>query len=199
MVEGVSGKGLRFNNGQSMTIGKTPATSELKCDSPVTTFFWLKLAANPDELDTLLDMTDNTRPIEQSGFGYRLQVNRERKLVFSLKSADGNSLTRVCEKPGALPLNQWVFVAVRYGDEYDVSITAVSLEDLKKGPAAIAENSEAVQASGKLIFTAPMLPRMGSNADASGGFLKGTIDEVGQVRGYISDRALLDACESIFK
>lgn len=193
LVDGVSGKALRFHNGQSMTLGQTPTTSEMKCSSPVTTYLWVKLDADPDELDTLIDMTDDTRPIQDTGFGYRLQVNPERKLVFSLKSADGATLTHTCEQTGALPLDQWHFIALRYSDGNEIAITVLNEADLPQGTAAIAAHSEVLQASGRLIFTGPMLPRVGSNADASGSFLQGSIDEIGLARGWASDRALFEA------
>jgi arylsulfatase A-like enzyme len=193
VVDGVFGNGLRFDNGQSMTIGKTPATSEMKCGSPVTSCFWVKLEANPDGLDTLIDMTDNTRPIKDSGFGYRLQVNPGRMLVFSLKSADGKALTHTCEKTGALPLGQWHFIALRFSNENEISITVLNELDAGKGPPVIEKRSEVLPASGHLIYTGTMLPRVGSNADASGSFLQGSIDEIGLVRGWMSDKALFDA------
>lgn len=63
------------------------------------------------------------------------------------------------------------------------------LEDLAPEPAAAFRNSDVLE----LGFTEAALLRFGSNAQASGNFLTGTVDEIGHVHGEVTDETLFDA------
>ncbi|NQY32607.1 MAG: sulfatase-like hydrolase/transferase [Coraliomargarita sp.] len=192
VVDGVSGKGLRLKRG-SMTIGKNGSTSELKNTGSGLTYLWLRLEGRPNGTATVLDLTDNTRPIKDSSPGYRLQLNRERVLQLAIKTSDGQARTHVFEDLGTLPLNQWQFIALRFDENQKVTLTVLSQSDSSKGAAAVAANSESFQLSGKRVYTGAMLPRGGANATGLGNFLEGSIDEIGFVRNGGADTALFAA------
>ncbi len=189
VVDGVSGKGLRLKRG-SMTIGKSPSTSEFKSTDPGLTYLWLRLEGRPDGTATVLDMTDNTRPIKKSSPGYRLQLNRERVLQLAIKTSDGQAHTHVFKDLGALPLNQWQFIALRFDDKHQTTLTVLSQSDLSQGASVVAASSESFQLSAKRAYTASMLPRGGANATGRGNFFEGSIDEIGFVRNGGADAAV---------
>lgn len=192
IVNGVSGKGLRFKN-SSMTIGKTSSTSEFKWGSPVTTYLWLKLEATSKGIMNVLDMTDNTLPIEESSSGYRLQINSKNKLQLVLKSINGQVYKYGCESIGALELNQWYFVALRFNENNEVTLTCLDRNASANGVAQVKEASETFKISDKLQFPKTMLPRIGSNAKGDGNFFEGSIDEIGLANNYVTDEALFKA------
>ena len=191
IVDGVSGNGLRLKRG-SMTIGKSSSTSELKSTDPGLTYLWLRLEGRPDGTATVLDMTDNTRPIEASSPGYRLQFNRECILQLAIKTSDGQARTHVFESLGALPLNQWQFIALRFDDKHKATVTVLSQGDTSRDRSVVAANSESFQLSAKRAYTGAMLPRVGSNATGKGNFLEGSIDEIGFARTGGADAAVFE-------
>jgi len=196
ITDGVKGKALHFKHG-SMTIGKTPSTTEFKCASPVSAYLWLRPEAPVEGTATVLDMTDNIQAIEDSGSGYRLQINSEQKLQLVLKTEEGQVLKHVYEDLGILALNQWFFVALRYGDDNKVTLTCLNGDAVNSGALAVTQASETFHASGKLSFAKSLLPKIGSNAIGNGNFFEGSIDEIGLVRGWVSDAELFEAYKKI--
>jgi|GEM_PF-902071 len=186
IVDGVSGKGLRLKH-SSMTIGKSSSTSEIKSTDPGLLYLWLRLEGRPDGTATVLDMTDNTRSIEDSSPGYRLQLNRERALQLAIKTSDGQARTHLFEELGALPLNQWQFIALRFDDKQQATLTVLSQSDTSRDRSVVAANSESFQLSAKRAYTGAMLPRIGANATGHGDFLEGSIDEIGFARNGSAD------------
>lgn len=192
IVDGVSGKGLRFKN-SSMTIGKTSSSTEFKWDSPVTKHLWFKLEATSEGIMNVLDMTDNTLPIEASSSGYRLQINSENKLQLVLKSIDGQVYKHIGRSIGALELDQWYFVALRFNENNEVTLTCLDRNASANGVAQLKKASETFKISYKLQFPGTMLPRIGSNAKGDGNFFEGSIDEIGLTNNYVPDEALFKA------
>jgi len=190
VADGVSGRGLRFNNGQTLKVGKTASTTEMKCHSPTNHLLWVKLAGNPDENDTLIDMTDDANPIEKSTAGYRLQVTPERNLLFSMKGKDGQTVTHLCNELGALPVGEWVYVAMRYNADNEVAITALPKSVAGKPASVVAARTEWFEGAGELTFTGGMLPTVGSNFNGTANFLNGTVDEISLAGNVLSDQDL---------
>ncbi len=176
-----------------MTIGKTQATTEFRYSTPVTVYLWIRPEVSVEGTATLIDMTDNVLPIEDSGFGYRLQLNANQKVQLVLKTEAGKVYKHVCDMPGALPLNRWSFVALRFGGDNIVSLTCLSGNTKNIGRASLTKASESFQVEGKIGFKRSVLPRVASNANGDGSFFHGSVDEIGLVRGWVTDAELLEA------
>ena len=99
----------------------------------------------------------------------------------------------ICDKVGALPLNKWSFVALRFGGDNKVSLTCLSGNSKNIGMASLTKASDTFQAEGKIGFKRSVLPRVASNANGDGNFFIGSIDEIGLVRGWLTDAELLEA------
>ncbi len=196
ITDGIKGKALRFKSG-SMTIGKTPSTTEFKCPSPVTSYLWLRPEVVTKGIANVIDMTDNILPIEDSGSGYRLQINSEQKLQLLLKTEEGQVYKHVYEDFGALPLNHWSFIALRIGTDNKVTLTCLKGDIVNSGVVSIKHASETFKISGKLSFPRSLLPRVASNVKGNGNFFEGSIDEIGLVRGWVSDAELWEAYEKM--
>ena len=92
-----------------------------------------------------------------------------------------------------MELNQWYFVALRFNENNEVTLTCLDRNASANGVAQLKKASETFKISDKLQFPSTMLPRIGSNAKGDGNFFEGSIDEIGLTNNYVPDEALFKA------
>lgn len=199
-VTGRFGSGIRFvdtgndadGDGGSLRCG-TAAATELKVTSDFTCTLWVKLDRAPQLLDRLIDSTNADGSVNIIR-GWRLLMNdlgAPRKLV--LHANQDGAGDRVKQTMGSLrdmPIDEWVFIAVRYDTDGDAQVTLLYDSDTNVDAAFIQTHTQAVPAVGPLTYGANARPRLGSKQSGNGAYLDGLLDEFRLYERVLDDAAL---------
>ncbi|MEM1165560.1 MAG: sulfatase-like hydrolase/transferase [Planctomycetota bacterium] len=195
-VPGLKVSAIELNGVEGISLSSP--LDEWKPAEDFTVVLWINVAQSPIVQTRIIDSTNINGAIS-GGRGWRLLINdgtRPRRLQLQVnRGVAGEQINASLTNLSSLQLDAWYFVAFRYDQDDDVSVTLL--------PAAAAPSAQLVQeetqsfpALGALLYGENAVPRLGAAPDGATKVPHARFDEVQLYDWSLTDDQVLELFET---